>query len=337
MLKLYFHEYYYLVSCLALNMQTAPAPVPVSAQPAPVHKLVNDEIMFQDISITTLNGFLGLAIQWLVVPALALVLAITYVHPITAILGGLLQLALVILWFLMFNSYLIVSPNEGAAIQFFGKYKGTVDKQGFHFFINPLYEKQKISLRIRNFESAKLKVNDVNANPIEIAAVVVWKVVDTAEALFEVDNYQNYVEIQSEAALRAMATKYPYDIIEDKDVGGIALSSHQEVIAQELQVSVEARLKRAGIQVLEARISHLAYSQEIAQAMLRRQQASAVVAARSEIVKGAVGMVELALEQLSDKNIIVLDEEKKATMVSNLLVVLCSETDTTPVVNTGSI
>lgn len=308
-----------------------------SVQITPEHTLANNEILFQDVSINTLNGFLGLAIQWLVLPFVILCLFFTYVLGALIIVGIILQLILVILWFLMFNSYLIISPNEGAALQFFGKYAGTVDKQGFHFFLNPLYYKQKISLRIRNFESAKLKVNDVNANPIEIAAVVVWKVVDTAEALFEVDNYQNYVQIQSEAALRAMATKYPYDIIEDKDVGGIALSSHQEVIAQELQISVEARLKRAGIQVLEARISHLAYSQEIAQAMLRRQQASAVVAARSEIVKGAVGMVELALEQLSAKNIIVLDEEKKASMVSNLLVVLCSETDTTPVVNTGSL
>ncbi len=237
----------------------------------------------------------------------------------------------------MFNSYLIINPNEGAVLQFFGKYAGTVDEEGFHWLPNPFFEKRKISLKIRNFESAKLKVNDVNANPIEIAAVVVWKVVDAAEALFEVDNYHGYVQIQSEAALRAMATKYPYDIIEDKDIGGVALSSHQEVIAQELQLSVEARLKRAGIQVLEARISHLAYSQEIAQAMLRRQQASAVVAARSEIVKGAVGMVELALEQLSAKNIIELDEDKKASMVSNLLVVLCSETDTTPIINTGTL
>ena len=305
-------------------MQTAPVPI-----------TPDNEIMFKDVSISTLNGFLGLAIQWIAIPVIFFCTFITYAWIPLMVIGIILQSFLSVIWFLMFNSYLIINPNEGAAIQFFGKYKGTVDKQGFHFFLNPLYEKQKISLRIRNFESAKLKVNDVNANPIEIAAVVVWKVVDSAEALFEVDNYQNYVQIQSEAALRAMATKYPYDIIEDKDVGGIALSSHQEVIAQELQISVEARLKRAGIQVLEARISHLAYSQEIAQAMLRRQQASAVVAARSEIVKGAVGMVEMALEQLSEKNIIELNEEKKATMVSNLLVVLCSETDTTPVVNTG--
>jgi hypothetical protein len=318
-------------------MQPVPAPALAPAQTTPIHKLATEEIMFKDVPIGTLNGFLGLVIQWLGIPFLMICMFVTYELGALIIVGIIMQIFLSILWFMMFNSYLIVSPNEGAAIQFFGKYKGTVDKQGFHFFINPLYEKHKISLRIRNFESAKLKVNDVNANPIEIAAVVVWKVVDTAEALFEVDNYQNYVQIQSEAALRAMATKYPYDIIEDKDIGGIALSSHQEVIAQELQISVEARLKRAGIQVLEARISHLAYSQEIAQAMLRRQQASAVVAARSEIVKGAVGMVEMALEQLSAKNIIELDEDKKASMVSNLLVVLCSETDTTPIVNTGSL
>ena len=324
----------------------APAPIPVSnPNPFPTQMSAPpsaptpnpEEIMFRDIEIGTINGFIGIAIHWIAVPLILILLLPLYFSPITAILAGLLQLAIAILWFLQWNSYLIINPNEAQALQFFGKYAGTVQKEGFHFLINPLYQKQKISFRIRNFESAKLKVNDVNANPIEIAAVVVWKVVDAAEALFEVDNYHGYVQIQSEAALRAMATKYPYDIIEDKDIGGVALSSHQEVIAQELQLSVEARLKRAGIEVLEARISHLAYSQEIAQAMLRRQQASAVVAARSEIVKGAVGMVELALEQLSVKNIIELDEDKKATMVSNLLVVLCSETDTTPVVNTGTL
>jgi len=329
-------------------MQPAPAPAPIPvSNPNPFPTQMSappsaptpnpEEIMFRDIEIGTINGFIGIAIHWIAVPLILILLLPLYFSPITAILAGLLQLAIAILWFLQWNSYLIINPNEAQALQFFGKYAGTVQKEGFHFLINPLYQKQKISFRIRNFESAKLKVNDVNANPIEIAAVVVWKVVDAAEALFEVDNYHGYVQIQSEAALRAMATKYPYDIIEDKDIGGVALSSHQEVIAQELQLSVEARLKRAGIEVLEARISHLAYSQEIAQAMLRRQQASAVVAARSEIVKGAVGMVELALEQLSVKNIIELDEDKKATMVSNLLVVLCSETDTTPVVNTGTL
>ena len=309
-------------------MPSTPAPENTEAE--------SDEIMFKDIEITTINGFIGLAIHWLAIPFVFTLLFVTYFTAPTLVLGVILQVAIVIVWFLMFNSYLIINPNEAQVLQFFGKYSGTVDDEGFHFLLNPLYEKQKISLRIRNFESTKLKVNDVNANPIEIAAVVVWKVVDAAEALFEVDNYHDYVQIQSEAALRAMATKYPYDVIEEKDLGGIALSSHQEIIAHELQLSVEERLKRAGIQVLEARISHLAYSQEIAQAMLRRQQASAVVAARSEIVKGAVGMVEMALEQLSLKNIIELDEDKKASMVSNLLVVLCSETDTTPVVNAGT-
>jgi len=237
----------------------------------------------------------------------------------------------------MWNSYVIVNPNEAVVNQFFGKYVSTLKTEGFRFFLNPLYSKSKISFKINNFESSKLKVNDVNANPIDIAAVVVWKVYDAAEAMFEVENYGHYVQIQSEAALREMATKYPYDAIEEKDIGGITLSSHQDEIAKQLQQSVEARLARAGIQVLEARISYLAYSTEIAQAMLRRQQASAVVAARREIVDGAVGMVELALQQLSTKGIIELDEDKKATMVSNLLVVLCSETDTTPVVNTGSL
>jgi len=241
------------------------------------------------------------------------------------------------LFLVMFNSYVIVNPNEAVVVQFFGKYAATLKNEGFQFFLNPLYTKTRISLRINNFESNKLKVNDVNANPIDIAAVVVWRVFDSAEALFEVENYDHYVQIQSEAALREMATKYPYDAIEEKDIGGITLSSHQDAVAKELQISVEARLARAGIEVLEARISYLAYSTEIAQAMLRRQQAAAVVAARREIVDGAVGMVELALEQLSAKKIIELDEDKKATMVSNLLVVLCSETDTTPVVNTGSL
>jgi regulator of protease activity HflC (stomatin/prohibitin superfamily) len=241
------------------------------------------------------------------------------------------------LWLVMWNSYVIVNPNEAVVTQFFGKYKSTIKTEGFQFFLNPLYQKSKMSFKINNFESSKLKVNDVNANPIDIAAVVVWRVYDAAEAMFEVENYGHYVQIQSEAALREMATRYPYDAIEEKDIGGITLSSNQDVIAKELQKSVEARLARAGIQVLEARISYLAYSTEIAQAMLRRQQASAVVAARHEIVAGAVGMVELALNQLSSKGIIEFDEDKKATMVSNLLVVLCSESDTTPVVNTGTL
>ena len=296
------------------------------------------ESITQDFEKKTLNGFIGIFIHIIVLGFVNLLLII--LTGIGGALGGLAFLITVFtgpLWLVYWNSYIIIAPNEAATVQFFGKYSGTVNKEGFHFFLNPFYYKQKISLRIRNFESARLKVNDVNANPIDIAAVVVWRVFDAAEALFEVDDYENYVQIQSEAALRAMATKYPYDIIEEKDLGGVALSSHQEVVATELRESVQARLSRAGIEVLEARISHLAYAPEVAQAMLRRQQASAVVAARREIVDGAVGMVELALDQLSVKGIIELDEDKKATMVSNLLVVLCSETDTTPVVNTGSL
>ena len=289
-----------------------------------------NEPMYRDIDAKSINGFLGLGIHILLLPILNILLAV----------GGPTGILLIItgpLWFLMWNSYVVVNPNEAVAVQFFGKYVATLKDEGFRFFLNPLYNKTRVSMRINNFESSKLKVNDVNANPIDIAAVVVWRVFDAAEALFEVESYDHYVQIQSEAALREMSTKYPYDAIEEKDIGGTTLSSHQDIVAEELQASVESRLSRAGIEVLEARISYLAYSTEIAQAMLRRQQASAVVAARREIVNGAVGMVELALEQLSAKDIIELDEDKKATMVSNLLVVLCSETDTTPVINTGTL
>lgn len=296
--------------------------------------LKDSEPTFRDIKAKAINGFLGLVIHLLL--GITNMMLLILIGP-TSGLSILPLLLTTPLFLVMFNSYVIVNPNEAVVVQFFGKYAATLKNEGFQFFLNPLYTKTRISLRINNFESNKLKVNDVNANPIDIAAVVVWRVFDSAEALFEVENYDHYVQIQSEAALREMATKYPYDAIEEKDIGGITLSSHQDAVAKELQISVEARLARAGIEVLEARISYLAYSTEIAQAMLRRQQAAAVVAARREIVDGAVGMVELALEQLSAKKIIELDEDKKATMVSNLLVVLCSETDTTPVVNTGSL
>ena len=296
--------------------------------------LKDSEPTFRDIKARAINGFLGLVIHLLL--GITNMMLLILIGP-TSGLSILPLLLTTPLFLVMFNSYVIVNPNEAVVVQFFGKYAATLKNEGFQFFLNPLYTKTRISLRINNFESNKLKVNDVNANPIDIAAVVVWRVFDSAEALFEVENYDHYVQIQSEAALREMATKYPYDAIEEKDIGGITLSSHQDAVAKELQISVEARLARAGIEVLEARISYLAYSTEIAQAMLRRQQAAAVVAARREIVDGAVGMVELALEQLSAKKIIELDEDKKATMVSNLLVVLCSETDTTPVVNTGSL
>jgi regulator of protease activity HflC (stomatin/prohibitin superfamily) len=226
-----------------------------------------------------------------------------------------------------------VSPNQGRVLQLFGAYRGTAREPGLRW-ANPFYTKRPISLRIRNFETAKLKVNDKRGNPVEIATVVVWRVVDTAEAAFQVDNYENYVHVQSEAALRNLATGYPYDAHKE---GEVALSSHTAEISARLATEIQDRLQKAGVEVIETRVSHLAYSPEIAAAMLRRQQAAAVVAARQTIVEGAVGMVENALDMLAAKKVIDLDEERKATMVSNLLVVLCSEQNTQPVVNTGSL
>jgi regulator of protease activity HflC (stomatin/prohibitin superfamily) len=227
----------------------------------------------------------------------------------------------------------IVNPNEGKAITLFGKYVGSEVRPGL-WFANPFTVRKRVSLRIRNFETARLKVNDANSNPIEIAAIVVWKVVDTAEAVFEVDNYEEYVRVQSESALRTMATHYPYDSFED---GGISLATHTGEVSAKLADALKERLQKAGVEVIDARISHLAYSPEIAAAMLRRQQASAIIAARKKIVEGAVGMVEHALELLSKADIVSLDEERKAAMVSNLLVVLCSDHDSTPVINAGTL
>lgn len=227
----------------------------------------------------------------------------------------------------------MVEPNQAAVLSLFGKYVGTVKEQGLRWN-NPFYSKKKVSLRVRNFESGKLKVNDLDGSPIEIAAVVVWSVVDSAEAVFNVDDYESFVHIQSEAALRAMATSYPYDQHED---GKIALRSHAGEIAKHLTEEIQERLAEAGVRVIEARISHLAYAPEIAQAMLQRQQASAIIAARTRIVEGAVSMVEMALGELSKRNVVELDPERRAAMVSNLLVVLCGERGTQPVVNAGSI
>ena len=227
----------------------------------------------------------------------------------------------------------VVNPGDAKALILFGNYKGTVKLAGF-WFANPFLTKRKISLRIRNFETAKLKVNDNRANPIEIAAIVVWKVVETAEALFEVDDYVKYVAVQSESAVRAVAQSYPYDSHADAEQ---ALSTHVAEVSKSLQAAIQERLAKAGVEVIEARISHLAYSPEIAQAMLQRQQATAIIAARFKIVEGAVGMVENALELLGAKGIVTLDEERKAQMVSNLLVVLCSERSAQPIVNTGTI
>ena len=227
----------------------------------------------------------------------------------------------------------MVHPNEAKVLQLFGKYVGTTHDPGLKW-ANPFYAKTAVSTRIRNFESGKLKVNDSRGSPIEIAAVVVWKVFDTAEALFEVDDYDEFVQIQSESALRNLSTTYPYEPHEGE---GTALRSHPAEIAQALREEIQDRLEQAGVTVIEARISHLAYSPEIANAMLRRQQASAIIAARTQLVRGAVGMVEMALDELKKGGIVELDEERKAAMVSNLLVVLCGEESAQPVVNAGSL
>ena len=233
----------------------------------------------------------------------------------------------------LFAGFFVVNPNEARVLTLFGKYAGSVKQDGFHW-ANPLLHKRGISLRIRNFESAQIKVNDLEGNPIEIAAVVVWRVVETAEAVFEVDNYEHYVKVQTEAAVRNLATHYPYDAYVD---GHMSLRANTAEVAEKLKSEVQSRLEKAGVEVIEARINHLAYSPEIAQAMLQRQQAGAIIAARQRIVEGAVGMVEMALDLLSARGVVALDNERKAAMVSNLLVVLCGDRNTQPVVNTGTI
>ena len=227
----------------------------------------------------------------------------------------------------------VVNPNQGRVLQLFGKYVGTVRDPGLRW-ANPFYSKRSVSLRVRNFETERSKVNDTDGNPIEIAAVVVWKVVDTAEAVFEVDDYEHYVHVQSEAAVRDLATRYPYDTHEDHD---LSLRGDTAAIADHLKTEIQARLNKAGVETIEARITHLAYAPEIASAMLQRQQAGAIIAARQRIVEGAVGMVEMALDKLASGRIVDLDEERKANMVSNLLVVLCGDRGTQPVVNAGTI
>jgi regulator of protease activity HflC (stomatin/prohibitin superfamily) len=250
--------------------------------------------------------------------------------------AGLFQILAAVLVFVISFIFLtglfVVNPNEAKVLQIFGDYAGTANQAGLRW-ANPFYTKRKVSVRVRNFETGKLKVNDNAANPIEIGCVVVWRVMDTAEALFNVNDFEDFVHVQSEAALRNLATGYPYVSHE----GEMSLSGNTAEVSKRLREEIHERLAQAGVEVMEARISHLAYAQEIAAAMLQRQQAAAVVAARQKIVEGAVGMVETALEMLSQKNVIHLDEERKAVMVSNLLVVLCSDRHTQPVVNTGSL
>lgn len=279
----------------------------------------------QEHARTTLPG-LPLLLLWIAATAGAVWLLVGARLPLVAIP------ALVVIGFMVFG-FFIVQPNTAAVLQLFGTYVGTTRDAGLRW-ANPFYSKHKVSLRVRNFEGSKLKVNDHDGSPIEIGAIVVWQVADTALAVFNVDDYESFVRIQSESALRSLATRYPYDHAE---TDGIGLRSHAQEVAEQLLVEIQAKLSQAGVKVLDARISHLAYAQEIAHAMLQRQQANAVIAARTRIVEGAVSMVEMALGQLSQRGVVNLDEERRAAMVSNLLVVLCADRGTQPVVNTGSL
>jgi regulator of protease activity HflC (stomatin/prohibitin superfamily) len=280
------------------------------------------------------NGLSGIPILilLLVVEAGLVWAVVTTIQAENAVGIVLAVTGLLLVTFLMFGHFM-VHPNQGKVLQLFGKYQGTARVQGLRW-ANPFLTKKPVSLRVRNFESSRLKVNDNEGNPIEIAAVVVWKVVETAEAVFEVDDYENYVHVQSESALRNLATSYPYDA---HDENLVSLRGHTNAVADHLKREIQDRLSKAGVEVIEARISHLAYAPEIAAAMLQRQQAGAIIAARQRIVEGAVGMVEMALGMLSQKSIVALDEERKAQMVSNLLVVLCGERGAQPVINTGTL
>ena len=292
--------------------------------------------MIRERALSTISG-------WLALPVLLVGLALClwqFVTNVNAFDDGLAGPLGIVFWLfvafvlaLMLPGFFVVNPNEARVTTLFGRYSGSVKQDGLHW-ANPLYKKRRISLRIRNFESAQIKVNDLEGNPIEIAAIVVWRVVETAEALFEVDNFEHYVKVQTEAAVRNLAMHYPYDAYVE---GHMSLRSNTTEIAEQLKTEVQARLNKAGVEVLEARINHLAYAQEIAAAMLQRQQAGAIIAARSRIVEGAVGMVEMALDLLSKRDVVTLDNDRKAAMVSNLLVVLCGDRNTQPVVNTGTI
>lgn len=299
--------------------------------------MADDNLTLKEIPLEIRSGLLYLPVFLAVLPGALVLFGIGVVladNRSWAAFGVLLIILAIptgIVGIFCLTGFFMVNPNEGRVVQLFGEYKGTVKGPGLRW-ANPFFSKKRISLRIRNFESDRLKVNDQDGNPIEIAAVVVWRVVETAEALFHVDDYEHFVKVQSESALRNLATHYPYDA---SDNGTIALRSHTDEIAEKLKEEIQDRLEKAGVDVTEARISHLAYAPEIASAMLQRQQAGAIIAARQKIVEGAVGMVEMALEMLSEKQIVQLDEQRKAAMVSNLLVVLCGERATQPVVQAG--
>jgi len=289
--------------------------------------------MFTEKEIKAPNGIgmIGVLLIAQLAALFSIYLFVIFLGKAAAIVGALFTITVAICWF----GFFMVNPKEGRVLQLFGKYVGTVHLTGLRW-ANPFYSKRRVSLRIRNFESSKLKVNDKNGNPIEIAAVIVWEVVDTAEAVFQVDDYEDFVSIQSESALRNLATTYAYDNHDD-DGEAIALRSNPTEISEALKIEVQERLEKAGVKVIESRISHLAYAPEIASAMLRRQQAMAIISARQKVVEGAVGMVEMALTSLAERDIVELDTERKAAMVSNLLVVLCSDEAAQPVVNAGSL
>ena len=288
--------------------------------------------MANEIERKAVNGIPALLVLVLgIAGAIFLLAQGAATQTIPMIVGGVTLGACILTFFA--PGFFSVQPNQAKVLTLFGRYVGTVRQPGL-WWSNPFFLKRSISLRVRNFETAKLKVNDKNSNPIEIGAIVVWQVFDSAEAMFEVDNYEDYVRVQSESAVRTLATSYPYDAHTD---GERSLSHNAAEISDQLAREVQARLEKAGMKVLEARISHLAYAPEIANAMLRRQQASAIIAARGLIVEGAVTMVEMALKSIVEKGIVSLDEERKAAMVSNLLVTLCAEQPMQPVVNTGSI
>ena len=286
--------------------------------------------------VAALSGWLMLVcvIVWLAA-AIALIIVGASARPPSAWLT-LTGVLLLLVDIVMATGFFTLQPNESAALVLFGSYKGTVRASGF-FWANPFFKKIRVSLRARNLNGERLKVNDKRGNPIEIAAVVVWRVEDTAQALFDVDNFERYVAVQSESSVRHLASAYAYDHGDDSSEGEPTLRTSADVVAEELQRELQERLARAGVIIEEARLTHLAYAPEIAQAMLRRQQAEAVIAARQKIVHGAVSMVEMALKDLSEKQVVALDDERKAAMVSNLLVVLCAESEVHPVVNTGTL
>ncbi|GAB76464.1 SPFH domain / Band 7 family protein [Austwickia chelonae] len=279
-----------------------------------------------------LNGFLGLFVNLLIAAAGAFLSATSFPKEKYA-LGGVGALLVCVALFMMITALTVIQPGQTTVIQFFGRYIGTERRAGL-FMLIPMCVRRTVSVRVNNFETSELKVNDFDGNPIEIAAIVVWQVADTAKAVFAVEDYRNFIRVQSEAALRHVATSHPYD---DPKGAGTSLRGSTDVVSAELAHEVAQRVAVAGLEIVEVRISHLAYAPEIAGAMLQRQQAGAIVAARAQIVEGAVGMVELALAQLEEEDIVVLDDERKAAMVSNLLVVLCAEQKATPIVNAGSL